>query len=61
MTNKTFIHTDAIAQLSDTWHPFFGMRKTSRVVCSKTKWGKKEFYDNIVLPKKAFLELTNRA
>ena len=24
MTNKTFIHTDAIAQLSDTWHPHFG-------------------------------------
>ena len=58
MTNKTFIHTDAIAQLSDTWHPLLWDRKLQGWFVRKPNGAKRNFYDNIILPKKAYLELT---
>ena len=58
MTNKTFIHTDAIAQLSDTWHPLLWDRQLQGWFVRKPNGAKRNFYDNIILPKKAYLELT---
>ena len=58
MTNKTFIHTDAIVQLSDTWHPLLWDRKLQGWFVQKPNGAKRNFYDNVILPKKAYLELT---
>jgi hypothetical protein len=58
MTNKTFIHTDAIVQLSDTWHPLLWDRQLQGWFVRKPNGAKRNFYDQIILPKKAFLELT---
>ena len=58
MTNKTFIHTDAIVQLSDTWHPLLWDRQLQGWFVRKPNGAKRNFYDNIILPKKAYLELT---
>jgi len=59
MTNNTFIHTDAFAALSDTWHPLLWDRKNQGWFVQKPNGAKRNFYDNIVLPKKAYLELSN--
>ncbi len=58
MTNKTFIHTDAIVQLSDTWHPLLWDRQLQGWFVRKPNGAKRNFYDNIILPKKAYLELS---
>ena len=58
MTNKTFIHTDAFVQLSETWHPLLFDRKLQAWFVQKPNGAKRNFYDNIIMPKKAFEELT---
>jgi hypothetical protein len=58
MTNKTFIHTDAIVQLSNTWHPLLWDRQLQGWFVRKPNGAKRNFYDNIILPKKAYLDLT---
>jgi len=58
MTNKTFIHTDAIVQLSDTWHPLLWDRQLQGWFVRKPNGAKRNFYDNVILPKKAYLDLT---
>ena len=58
MTNKTFIHTDAIVQLSDTLHPLLWDRQLQGWFVRKPNGAKRNFYDNLILPKKAYLELS---
>jgi len=58
MTNKTFIHTDAFATLSDTWHPLLWDRKNQGWFVQKPNGAQRNFYDNIIIPKKAYLELS---
>ncbi len=58
MTNKTFIHTDAIVQLSDTWHPLLWDRQLQGWFVRKPNGAKRNFHDMVILPKKAYLELT---
>ena len=58
MTNKTFIHTDAMVQLSDTWHPLLWDRKLQGWFIRKPNGARRNFYDNVILPKKAYMDLT---
>ena len=58
MTNKTFIHTDAMVQLSDTWHPLLWDRQLQGWFIRKPNGAKRNFYDNVILPKKAYMDLT---
>ena len=58
MTNKTYIHTDAIVQLSDTWHPLLWDRQLQGWFVRKPNGAKRNFYDNVIFPKKAYLDLT---
>ena len=52
MTNKTFIHTDAIAQLSDTWHPLLWDRKLQGWFVRKPNGAKRNFMIISFYPKK---------
>lgn len=58
MTNKTFIHTDALVQLNDTWHPLLWDRKLQGWFVQKPNGAKRNFHDNIILPKKAYQQLS---
>lgn len=58
MTNKTFIHTDAFAILSSPLHPLLWDRKNQGWFVQKPNGAKRNFYDNIIIPKKAYLELS---